>query len=29
VAFWVNYETTGLLTPGADMAHVEHDGDDD
>lgn len=29
VAFWVNYETTGLLTPGADMAHVEHDGDND
>ena len=29
VAFWANYETTGLLAPGADMAHVEHDGDDD
>ena len=28
VAFWVDYPATGLVTPGVDATHVEHDDDD-
>jgi cytochrome b len=29
VAFWVGYPATGLVTPGADAAHIEQHDDDD